>query len=346
MTADVIDEVLDRFAGTGPEFGPGLSNHGPMAAEALVTLGRPDVVVRWAEWYVRRLQDHPQPRNPIASDEWREALGDIARAGDWDVFFLRELRERPWQEVLETWVARLAPGIMAGATHGIIRTAHAVRSLGRRETPQRIDELAEALAYWAARYQELPGRPGAPGAMTVDEALAAVPRMDKDRRKDFLLISDVVRNLDAESFGPTIDFIAHDADAGAFVSRLTRLFVRRYLADADTAAIAFVHSVTAPSALRLLVPHLSAETARDAQRFAWQACASLYAAYARNDPVPAGVEEAAAPFVEQDLIDQAVNARDEHAIKFTEACLREYRITPDPAFIAGARDAVQRLRRA
>src|SRR5438105_13473721 len=156
MSTDVIDEALERFAATGPEFGPGLSNHGPMAVDALVAMGREDAVLPWAEWYARRLQDHPQTRNHISAAAWREALGEIGRAGDWDEFFRRELSQRAWGTVLETWVARLAPGIMACATHGIIRTAHAVRSLDRGENQRRIDELAEGLAYWAARYQEHP----------------------------------------------------------------------------------------------------------------------------------------------------------------------------------------------
>src|ERR1700757_311744 len=33
---DVLDEGLSRLAATGPEYRGGLSNHGPMAAEALV----------------------------------------------------------------------------------------------------------------------------------------------------------------------------------------------------------------------------------------------------------------------------------------------------------------------
>jgi hypothetical protein len=159
--ADVLDEVLDQFAKRGPEFGPGLSNHGPMAAEALVALGREDAVTTWSEWYVAKLDSPMDARNPIARDEWREALGDMRRAGDWSVYFARELDELPWQKALDVWVARLAPGIMAGATHGILRTAHAVRSLGRGETAHRRRELAEGLAYWAARYQELPSSAGA-----------------------------------------------------------------------------------------------------------------------------------------------------------------------------------------
>jgi hypothetical protein len=34
---------------------------------------------------------------------------------------------------------------------------------------------------------------------------------------------------------------------------------------------------------------------------------------------------------------------DEHAIKFTEALLAEHALRPDPAYLAAAEDAVERL---
>ncbi len=37
---DAMDEVLDILKDTGPEWNGPLANHGPMAAEAIVTLGR------------------------------------------------------------------------------------------------------------------------------------------------------------------------------------------------------------------------------------------------------------------------------------------------------------------
>ncbi len=340
-----LDDVLDRFSTTGPEFGPGLSNHGPMAAEALVRMGRSDAIEGWSEWYVRarRLGAHPEPRNSISEAHWREALGSMGRAGDWIAFFEREVRERPWLEVLETWVARLAPGIMAGATHGILRVAHAVRTLNEGESPARLHELAEGLGYWAARYQELPTTHGDPGTMNVPEALALVPRVAPARRT-YGLIFDAVKVIESDAFAPVVNHVATDGDADAFVSDLTRTFVRHYLANAERSAIGFVHTVTAPSALRTLAPHLSAATREAMLRYGWQACASIYAAYG---DVAAGEEPSADPKIEfdaDDLIEQAVAARDEHAIKFTEACLKEHRITGDPAFIVAAQDAVARLR--
>jgi hypothetical protein len=56
---DVLDEGLSRLAATGPEFRGGLSNHGPMATEALVRLGRADAVEHWLDGYLKRLEAAP-----------------------------------------------------------------------------------------------------------------------------------------------------------------------------------------------------------------------------------------------------------------------------------------------
>jgi hypothetical protein len=337
------DAALEIFCTKGPEFGPGLSNHGPMASDALVALGRADAVERWAAWYAGHLQEPVEARNPISTSEWREALGDIRRAGDWSVFFRAELEEQPWTEVLEGWAPRLAPGVMAGATHGILRTAHAVRALSRAANEQRLRELAEGLAYWAARYQVLPGAEAMPGELPVDVAISRVTPSD---RPGAGLIFEAVGRLDASEFAPVINYVDAGRDVDAFVSDMTRSFVRRYMENAPHATIAFVHTVTAPSALRILAPYLSDTSRRALQRYMWQACAAIYATYARPSPItpassasidPADVDRA-------DLADRAVAARDEHAIKFTEACLREFDRTGDAQFIVAADDALTRLR--
>ena len=59
-------------------------------------------------------------------------------------------------EVVARWIPTLAGGLTGAAMRGLIRTAHAVRALDGHETPERVEELSRALAYWAARYQALP----------------------------------------------------------------------------------------------------------------------------------------------------------------------------------------------
>ncbi len=105
-----LDEVYERLAKTGPEFEGWLSNHGPMAADALMRIGRAELVDGWLAGYTSRLEPPPQGRWRIREDDWREALGDPSRLGDWTAFFLWQVEERPWQELLADWWQRLLPG--------------------------------------------------------------------------------------------------------------------------------------------------------------------------------------------------------------------------------------------
>src|SRR5580693_6219586 len=101
---DAIDEAYAIFARTGPEYGGGLSNHGPMAAEALAAMRRPDAITSWAHSYAKRLEAHPSASSRISKDDWREALGKETRVADWIAFFDESLKEAPWRAVLDRWV--------------------------------------------------------------------------------------------------------------------------------------------------------------------------------------------------------------------------------------------------
>src|SRR5262245_5300800 len=116
----VFLEALNRLEGTGYEFDGYLSNHGPMASDAMLELGAADSVLEWVDTYRIRLDAEPERREPIKSDEasWRAALGDIDRVADWSAFFQRSLDEAPWPSVLAVWWPRLLPGMAAAATHG------------------------------------------------------------------------------------------------------------------------------------------------------------------------------------------------------------------------------------
>ena len=338
-----IDQALKVLHRTGPEFGGGLSNHGPMVAEAMLALGRPEVALGWVDGYKHRLQDRPGSQHAIPRAEWRKALGDIGRAGDWTAFFDDELADAEWQEVVNTWVPRLAPGLMAAATHGLIRTSHALRSLAAGETIQRIHELAEGLGYWAARFQTLPGIPlGKDAGYWPGEAIEHVQRIHGPDFRARGLIFEQVKGLDKEpSFAHVIDLVSTAGDLSRFISALTETFARVYLAN-QAHLISFVHGVTAPSALRILAPYLTDADARLAARYGWQACAAIYAWYDASSPGSNSVlTEPVEPIDE--LIDRAIATADVHAIKFVEVCLREYRANPKPVYLVAARDACERI---
>jgi questin oxidase-like protein len=338
-----LDLALERLARTGPEYAGGLANHAPMAAEALVTLGRSDAVASWVERYASRLSPPPSASDPIPRDAWQPALGRRERVGDWAAFFRRELAEASWPQVLRAWVPRLAPGFVAVATHGAIRTGHAARALSARETPPRLNELSEGLAYWAANFTRLPESDAATGKARPSEAIAGLELLPASERRSGGFITARLAGL--ERFAPFRDVaarVAVNGDPSAFFSDLTRTFARVYLENATPGkVITFVHAVTGPSAARLLLPYADAAGTRALMRYAWQAAAALFVAMgdrpagaSGRDPAPLGAEA---------LVERAVANGDEHAIKLTEACLREDAIEPRPVYHLAAQDALGRL---
>jgi hypothetical protein len=95
-----------------------------------------------------------------AGFEWRQALGDYHRLGEWIGYFTQAIDGDGWPAVVATWVPRLMPALRTALFHGAIRTAHAVRAIDTADTPPRHGELARALGYWAARYRQ--GQPAGP----------------------------------------------------------------------------------------------------------------------------------------------------------------------------------------
>ncbi|MEI6666373.1 MAG: hypothetical protein WCL53_09535 [Chloroflexota bacterium] len=335
-----FDEALELLQGTGPEFHDSkYSNHGPMAAEALGRLGRADAIVPWVRGYRGQLDVHPRAFRAIEGD-YREALGDLSRFGDWVAFFDRELAADSWRAVLERWIQILAPGVAAAATHGVIRTAHAVRALADREDALRIHEVAEGLGYWAARYQPIVAHAQTTVA-TPSVALAALPMGVV--RPERNIMETLARVGGTEQFRLSAGLVSTELDADAFIDDITVGFAHAYLTNvrAGASPIPFIHGVTGPRAVRILVSYVPTDVGRELMRWTWLAAAAIYEGYAEQSFAIGSDAERAVDF--DDLIEQAVSTNDEHAIKFTEACLDQYAQTKRFVFLEAASDVVVRL---
>jgi hypothetical protein len=299
-----LDEAFERLAASGFELPNGFVNHGPMACEALATLGCEDEIDEWARLFTRRGGVGVTPVAPAhaaaaerdgADDDradavWRRALGQYGLLPEWIGRFEQVIEEEGWPAVVEVWVPRLMPGLSVALFHGAIRTAHAVRAVAAADTPPRRSELARALAYWAARF-----RPGQPAeaeeqAQTPDEVRGAVVRA---------------------------------AAEGA----------RRYLA---RPTIINLHGVTAAMAVELLVDHLPPPAATAALA---QVEAEHAVLYRGTSPV-SEVQVAAVDYGA--LAAVAAESRDPHQVKLVEACRRGSAQTGDPAFDAAAEVVVAR----
>jgi hypothetical protein len=349
MTTDptgTLDEAYQRLHATGPEFDGFLSNHGPMAAEAMVRHGHAGGVHRWLDGYMRRLEEFPRGTAPIGED-WREALGDPRRVADWTAYFRREMTGQPWRQVLGTWWPRLLPGVAAAATHGVIRVGHAARALHEDgEDAVHVTELAHGLAYWAARWQPVPGAAaelrlpaegGAPVRSAAD-ALAAVPRIADQSGgvRDRLSQLAGLPGWPAALAAPGIP--ASAAEIRSWIADLADAATIRYLSYGHGNGVMLVHSATAPSAVLRTLPVLDTELWAPSLAASWAAAAALTAVYAPATPAartdlpgpPAG------PHAVEDTFARAVDHGDEHVIKFADTAADAYARTGNPDALAAA----------
>ncbi|MTE20996.1 DUF4243 domain-containing protein [Streptomyces sp. TRM43335] len=308
---DAVNEALQRLGGVGFEHGPSLVNHAPMAAEALARTGYADVVPAWVDRNLRTREYHDRPErrwrlSPHDRADWEGALGDFGRVADWTDMFRRELDDAPWTEVLARWWPRLLPGLSGALTHGVIRTAHAVRALTlvRGDNRLQLDELSQGLGYWSARYSALAPR-GDTAAGTDDGA-------EPD--------GDAVRALDR---------LVADASGVYAGTRLRN-------------PIGPLHAITAPAAVRLVCEHLPRDQHRPSYLAALECSRWIRSWSGPADPSENARDE---PPSGPELLATAVELGDEHAIKLAEVALRHDALAPDPRYAAAAHTANRAIRR-
>ncbi|MFH8444949.1 hypothetical protein ACH4D3_27500 [Streptomyces sp. NPDC018026] len=319
--SDAVSEALERLRPVGFEHGRSFVNHAPMAAEALAHMGYADEVPAWIERNLRSRSYHdvPERRLPIDPDDpddWRAALGDFSRVADWSALFERELALSPWTAVLARWWPRLLPGMSAVLTHGVIRTAHAVRAVAAASGDNRLQlgELAQGLGYWAARHSthgivaDPDGVPG-PGDAAGPPARHGEPG-GRDEAPDGR--DEVTRALDA--------LVAEYSGIYATVSQ-------RH-------PVPLIHAVTGPAAVRLVVGHLPPAQRRPSYLTARAVSRTMldwfHATPHPAAPLPADTAALAEVFA------RAVEIGDEHAIKLAEVAVRHEAFAPDPRHAAAA----------
>ncbi len=341
-----FDEALERFQLGDLEYSGGLANHGPMAAEALGQLGHPALIPAFLGVYAPRVPA-ASPGVVLADDQTRGALGEIGRGSDWVATFEARLADGDWRNVVAASVPDLIPGLFAGAGHGLLRAAHALRSLEDEDSPLRRRELARGLAYWSARYQRLPGRPGSRigRADQVAATAAAWPLVcEPESRAGFFF--DIVCRLDRfPAFAEACEGITRPdtSEFNEYLSALCRFAASAYLSHPER-RVAYVHALTIPSAMRLVAPHVEPDAACQGAAGAFQAVAALHSMFGENTIIAEPDEEVARVANDWNEIRyHAACSLEEHAIKMVEACWREDLLAPDPIFRLAAADAALKI---
>jgi len=111
----------------------------------------------------------------------------------------------------------------------------------------------------------------------------------------------------------------------------------RVLAARPDAPIAFCHAVTAPAAVRLVLPILPDHLQRASVAASWQVVGGIIAAFASPRHAAESAHADADPDLLRDQLDgRAVEHGDEHVIKLTEAAEREFKRTGDTTLLVAA----------
>ena len=341
------EEALERFHRADLEYAGGLANHGPMAAEALESLGHHALIPAFVDVYVPRLPAL-EAGQPLTLAELDASLGELSRRGDWVATYETRLEGGDWRAVIEIEASRLLPGLFAAAGHGLLRVAHAVRALEREDTLIRRRELAYGLAYWAARYQTLPGLPGSRSAaqpIGLGDALADWPLFGDAAARSGFLGRVVERLEDFRDFSRIVEAVPLPAAASldAYLNELCRTAAALYVAQPQ-ARVAYVHALTIPCALRVLAAHLSDHDACLGAGYALQAVGALHSMYGESEATPEFDDEVLRVSEGWDEIRyHAACSIQEHSIKMAEACWREDRHASDPIFRRAAADAALKI---
>ena len=240
----------------------------------------------------------------------------------------------------------LLPGLFAAAGHGLLRVVHGLRALEQKDDAARRREIAHGLAYWAARYQTLPGKPGAAaGGGSLDAALDGWPLLGEAEARAGYFFSVVRRLDDWTPFAEAVESIPLPAADGvdAWLDTLCRRAAGLYVAH-PAARIAYVHALTIPSGLRILLPHLEAHDRVAACGHVLQAVGALHSMFGDPKSEPEDDEEVLRVAGDWDETRyHAACSIQEHAIKMTEACWREDLRNPDPIFQRAGTDAALKV---
>lgn len=327
----VLDRALLQLHATDAEFDEppyeGLTNHGPMAVEALVAMQQADAVPGFLAGYVPRLRP-AVPGQPLRPEARAAALGDPARSADWTSTYEQSIAREGPAAVVAREIRALADGVIAGALHALLRTGHALRALGRRDDPVRRRELAHGLGYWAANHQALPGQLGAhavPGR-DVRTMLRELPRMPAAKR-DGLITERVHQIHQLDGFVAAIEAVDLEAlDFDDTVTAMVDASAHLYLTTPSSRFV-YLHGVTGSSMLRVVAPWLDDDGRRALLRGTVHALAVLHAIHADDRSRLEG-ELPAVGFDPLALARAAAHSGDDHTIKLVEAVLREHEHAP------------------
>ncbi len=305
-----LHDQLDAALQLPPEDSRALTNHLPMALQALYSLGASQQRLEdFFTHYARRFQGMQLPAAATPAQDWRRVRGEDKAHPALLAHFQQWLARDGCDTVLREALPDLITGVAAAAFHGVIRTAHAVESA-------HTGELAAALAYWASRWQPLALPPSRYAPMPLDIWTERLVAAAKGWSSDGALIST---RMDSATHSPVYQGLAGAlqpaADLATQLAAQAGLAVERYLA---SRSFTVLHMVTGLRAVRVLLPWVD-----DSPELRATLVHASVAAYLAASVKPMAARAGQQPITWPQIINAAIAADDDHVIKMVHACREE-----------------------
>lgn len=319
-----------------PEFANGMSNHLPMALHALAQMQASEQQIsKFSRHYSRRLLA-VSVQSAVEVKSWNDAQQLKGKGTAYlplRDFFLTQLQFSIGKQNLLQFIDQLAPGLSCSAFHPLIQLAHAIEN---QDTLQ----MANALAYWVMRYQELSwpkNQHTSPDSLsaTIENVLLAHSwpqgRLGKASVADDMLQVSLQNNFNQLVFKPQA--------AALDLASIEKAIIGLYLATDD---FTILHGVTATYAVRVIVDFAAKPTLL--LESLWQGLVTAYLSKTFS------VEQLAETrsklqdtpvYSVDELRQRACNSLDDHSIKLVAVCLKMYQISANKDYLLAASRKLQ-----
>lgn len=292
-------DALEVFLCTDGSYAGGLTNHGPMATEALVSMGAERWIGPFVEAYRPRLDVVPC-HDAHAPEDWRSWLHEV--------------------------LPDLIPAVAAQAGHGLLRVAHAIRGIERADAAGNSTELyrremSAAVEYWRRGGPGLPGPVRLSGHLTPEDWESTLNRLDAARRPEGLLTLTLRMAASTPAYADRVAALAPSTDSEPTLDALALSSMGFLVQNSGLAAFALLHGATVSNMSRVLLTYLD-----DANRMRLEASVAGFVAAA-----VIGFDESGGLADHEHLSDGTVDPEsladaagatlEDHTIKFTDACL-------------------------
>lgn len=257
---DTLRELLAEAGKYQPEYGNGLAMHLPMVLIALQQLQASDDKLR------HTLSDNSDEfetvtthTDAIAANDFQSNLGQWHQYPAYLSYFRQQIEKSDVEQVLRQHCDLLLPGLAASAFHAVIRLAYAIEI-------KHPEEIAIALAYWAARYQVFETSEQQV-ALNLEQILASVAQLGVEHHFSPGIIVERMDEIGLllKQGQQTIQPVTINYE------QIRQFVLKAFYAQDD---FTLLHTVTGCSAFSKILPFASNQ--QSALRYLWQAIVVAY----------------------------------------------------------------------